>query len=91
MASFTITIPDGKVQAVIDAFAKQYNYQETIPDPNDPNKQIPNPVNKGQFAKNILLSFIKEVYIAAQVKDLEVTRQATIATAKANVDDVTVG
>ena len=91
MASFTITVPDGKVQAVIDAFAKQYNYQETIPHPNDPNEQIPNPVSKGQFAKNILLSFVKEVYIVAQVKDLEATRQATITTAKAAVDDVTVG
>ena len=90
MANFTIVIPDDKVAAVVQAFATQYGYQENIDDPANPGTQIPNPINKAAFAKNIIRSFVREVYIGAQVKEIEATRQATIDTASADLDTVTV-
>jgi len=88
MANITITIPDAKLNAIVEAFATQYNYQDQITE--DGMNYIPNPVSKAQFARNVINSFIKEVYVAAQVKELDATRVQTINTATAAVSDITV-
>ena len=87
MATFTITIPDDKVAAVIDAFASQYHYTTKIEDANG--AMIDNPTSKAQFAKNVVNSFIKQVYIGAQIKALDATKQTTIATAETYMNDIT--
>ena len=86
MATFTINIPNDKITALLDAFAMQYNYQEQIE--TETGEMVPNPVSKAQFAKNIVTSFIKEVYIAGQVKSLEEQRIAAINTAKTDIATV---
>lgn len=83
MTKITIDIPDNKVQGVIDAFALAYGYQGKIQDGNG--NEIDNPVTKAQFARNIINSFIKEVYVSAQVKGLDAQRQQTIVAASADV------
>jgi len=90
MASFTINIPDDKVAGLINAFAVQYKYQETIDNPETPGETIDNPVGKPAFAKNIIKSFIKEVYIAAQTKAIDETRQTIITDAATAISDVDV-
>ena len=88
-ADFLITIPDDKVQGVVDAFASRYNYQETITnpdyDPEDPESEptIPN-ISKTAFAKNCIKAFIRHIYISKQVDDVvedtksQATEQAII-------------
>jgi hypothetical protein len=88
MADITITIPNDKLDIVVDAFADQYNYQETIGD--EDGNQIPNPTSKNQFAKNIIKSFVKQVYVAKKVKELDATRQTTVDNAETDVSGVTV-
>ena len=88
MANITINIPDDKINAVVDAFATQYKYSPKVEDDN--NQMVDNPVSKAQFARNILKSFVKQVYIAAQVAEVEATKQAAIATATTEVDGVDV-
>ena len=62
MADITISIPTPLVSRVVDAFAGQYGYKTTIPNPQNPNApEIPNPVSKSQFATNVVKSFVKEV------------------------------
>lgn len=87
MANITITIPDDKLNNVIEAFATQYDYKEKIIDVNG--NEINNPVSKVQFAKNIVNSFIKEVFISAQVKNLNIQRQQIIQTANEDVSNIT--
>ena len=90
MATFTITIPDEKVSAVVDAFCVQYRRPETVQDEETDNS-IPNPISKTTFAKNILRSFVREVYVGAQVKTIEETRAQIIETATAETDAISVG
>lgn len=90
MVTITIEIPNDLITDMVDAFAIQYNYPESIPDPENPSKMILNPVNKLQFAKNAVKSFIKEIYTGAQLSNLETTRQQLIADAITTLDDVDV-
>lgn len=87
MAQFVITIPDDKVTAVVNAFAKQYSYQDMI---EQGGVQIPNPETKPKFAKRMILQFIKEVYIAAQTKTIDEQRPVVIVTATEEVQNIAV-
>lgn len=86
--TFTITIPDDKVSAVVNAFATQYRYQVNIDD--GEGGTIPNPVSKAQFAKNIIRSFVREVYVGAQIKAIEATRLQIIEDANTATDGISV-
>ena len=90
MATFTITIPDGIVQDVVEAFCVQYKRPELIADPENPGEEIPNPVSKVTFAKSVVRSFVREVYTAVQIKTIEATRLQIIETANTATDAVTV-
>ena len=89
MAQFTIVVPDDKVNGLVNAFAKQYSYQDKISDP-ETGELIDNPMSKASFAKNIIKQFVKEVYVAAQVKELEATRVATVQQANTDIAGVDV-
>lgn len=89
----TLTIPEDKKIAVIDAFALQYKYQDEVYQEGVDGEEgimIPNPVNKGQFAKNIIRTFIKEVYISAQVKPVQEQGKVIAEQANIDIDTVTV-
>jgi len=78
-----ITIPDSKKDAVIDAFASQYRYEDTV-------DGEPNPQTKGVFALDRVKEFIKNTYVAAQVEVDQVAKRATIEAAKTEMDALTV-
>lgn len=61
MANISITIPDDKVSELLDAFATEYGYQDTI-------GGQPNPQTKAQFAKSKLIEFMKSVYKSSKIK-----------------------
>ncbi len=62
--AFTVTINfanDALNAEMKDAFAAQYSYQATIPDPNDPTKTIANPESKAQFRDRKIKEYCKEI------------------------------
>jgi len=63
MTQITITIPDNITNRVINGFAKRYNYSPTL-DNGDPN-----PETKVQFAKRMLIAYIKQAVTEAEVQD----------------------
>lgn len=81
MATITISIPDAAVTRVTDAFTKQFAYQDTIPDPNNPGATIPNPETKAQFVQRMIRNYIKEVVASyeARVAGDTAAQQARVA------------
>lgn len=61
MANITIQIPDAQMQRVMDAFTKQFGYQDTIPDPDNLGQTKPNPETKQQFVQKQFRTYIKDV------------------------------
>lgn len=64
MASIILNISDLTFQRILDGFAGQHNYTETIPDTSPENivfgATVPNPESKEQFLKRKVLDFIAE-------------------------------
>jgi len=79
MATFTITLPDDKVEGLVEAFAVLGNYQENITDPQNPEATIPNPVGKPRFAKNSINLYLRQIWNAHKVKPLDDSREAVLA------------
>lgn len=71
MASINITIPDDKIDSVVDAMCEYFGYQTSIVD--DEGGAIPNPETKNQFAKKQLKQFIKKVYRKNEVRKARAT------------------
>lgn len=65
MANITFTLPDDKVDAVVDAFCAQQGYQEMIWE-ND--TQIPNPETKIKFTRRTLKQIMKTAYVNYQAE-----------------------
>ena len=59
MAQIVLNIPDALVDRVVAGMCGLHNYQETIPDPNNPEQMIPNPETKAEFVKRIIRKKIK--------------------------------
>lgn len=83
MASVTLTLPDAELTRILDGFAAQHKYQDTVPnpdyDPDDPAETdpptIPNPQNKAQFLKKKIIQFVKESVRAQETRS---TKEAAI-------------
>lgn len=75
MANITFTLPDDKVDAVVDAFCAQSGYQAMIWE-ND--VQVPNPETKIQFTRRTLKQLMKTAYVNHQA---ELAKAAAAATA----------
>jgi hypothetical protein len=81
MAQIAITIPDNKMQAVLDAFAVRFGYEAQIFNPafdqdlpEDPQTNpltIPNPENKAQFAKRMLITQIRKIYNQGKMREFD--------------------
>jgi len=77
----TLTINDDQKDRVITALSEQYGYKEKIED--DKGEIIDNPVSSGEFCRNIIKSFIKNVVIAYEAnRAAESARKAAIANAE---------
>lgn len=91
-----ITIPNDKKDEVTDAFASQYDYQEEVVNPDYDSSDeeslamIPNPETKERFLLVQIRDFIKNVYVANQVKTFNEGQNSVRTTAKADMDDVTI-
>lgn len=74
-----MNIPANVEKRVEDAFAKSYGYSDTIPDPNDPNKTVPNPQTKAQFLKQKIGDHIREVVKGHEANvDVEKVRKEAV-------------
>jgi hypothetical protein len=85
---FTITIPDDKLNFILDSFASVYNYSSTILDENG--DETSNPESKEVFAKKTILAFIKEVHESAKTKLVETTRNSLIEEANNDTINITI-
>lgn len=94
MATFTVTIPNGIVEDLVDAMALGTGWTETII--NDEGEEIPNPETKAQWAKRILRDWIKRHYRkykgdeAVDALDPDAARQDAIDQAVQDTADLTV-
>lgn len=86
MAQATFTFPAAYGANLVAALGWEFNYQATIPDPNNPGQTIPNPETAQQFAYRMVVQFTKD-----QIKkyNLYVAQQAQAA-ANAAVDQTAV-
>ena len=91
MATMTITIPNEYVTDVVDAFAVEYGYQDTVyTTVSGIQVPEPNPETKNAFAKRQIREHIKRVYVKQQVAAVEATIASTRNTAYATVSGVDV-
>jgi hypothetical protein len=88
-ASMTITVPDEVAPQVINAFATLYNYQATI-DTDENGDDIPNPESKAAFTRRMIREYVKNVYKAYKVAELEAQRQQVVSDAENDVSGVDV-
>jgi hypothetical protein len=73
MAVISITISDAELPRVINAVCSQYNYQATV-------NGSPNPETKAQFAKRMMIVWLKDNVKADEVRAaIEAARTAASA------------
>jgi len=85
---FAIVIPfkdKASHDALIAAFASQYGYQATLPDPANPGQTIPNPQSTKQFMMAKMTQYLKDIYRADAISTA--TKSAG-TTASSAVDSV---
>lgn len=87
--NITITIPDGKKDAIISAFAVVYGYETEVLD-GDGNL-IPNPQTKKDFALEQLRDFVRSVYKSQKVTEADDARITAQQEADMYTDDITIG
>ena len=66
MAQISITIPDDRLQRVLDGFASAMKYPDLVPGADG--MPIPNPETKQQFFRRMLLEYIRTVVRAEERK-----------------------
>ena len=63
----TINIKDEESNRIIDGVAYQYDYQDTVSDPEKEGEVIPNPETKEDFVKRMTIEWLKENVKAYEV------------------------
>ena len=76
MANFTITIPNNKVNDVVNAFCAKYGWTE--------NSSLP----KAQFAKKMIIDFIKNTYVEQESKSFDKKKKQLQKDASDHMADV---
>lgn len=76
MATVSITIPDGELNRITEAFAGYYGYQETVPDP--PGDPIPNPETKAQFLRARVIDYIRETVHVQELTTAVAAAESTV-------------
>lgn len=82
MTDITISIEEGSVQRALDGICGFHGYQDEISD--GEGDMIPNPENRGSFAKRMIIHQIKDwtiVYEKKQLaKEISITVQEDVST-----------
>jgi hypothetical protein len=68
MASISITIPDNKVNDVLDAFATTFGWRSSQLDG-----------TKAEFAKRMLMNYIREIVVAHKTEQASLTARQNAA------------
>ncbi len=59
MAQIVLTVNDAQLTRLAEAVARRQGYRETIQDPVDSAKTVPNPETKAQFIRRWLINMLK--------------------------------
>jgi hypothetical protein len=96
MATIQLTIPDDKLDLVIDTFCTAGNYQDEILDPdwNDPADGTPHPVitnpqSKAAFARAQLYKYIRARVVQQRAAELEEGTRQELATIRDDISVIT--
>lgn len=76
-AVIAYAVPVEVAGELTQAFASVFNYEETVVDPEDPTKSIPNPIDPVQFAKLKVLEYAKSI-IKTHRAQVEAAKQAKV-------------
>jgi len=71
-----------------DALCANHNYLEMIADPNNIGEEIPNPESKTDFAKRMLLAFLKRQVKIYRENEVKATLAAAVEQAEAEADGI---
>lgn len=88
MAQIILTVNDTQLARLADAVARRQGYRDTIQDPLDPTKTIPNPETKAQFVRRWLINMLKNEVVLDELQQR--TKQAqSDAAANTPIMDIT--
>jgi dsRNA-specific ribonuclease len=87
MAKLVLEYDDAFYGEVCESFAKKYHRAETIADPNDAAKAVPNPVTKEEFFRDQVEEYIMAIYESAQLDAVDTFREETLKKVRDKVKD----
>lgn len=77
-------LPDELVPRIVAATCAAYGYQAEVPDPDNPGRTIPNPVDPGAFTRQQAVNFYLQIVQGQEAAQAsETARQAKIDEIKA--------
>lgn len=88
MAQIIVTVNDAQLARLADAVARRQGYRETIQDPIDPTKTIPNPEMKAQFVRRWLITMLKNEVVLDELQQ-RIKQAQDDAVANAPIMDIT--
>lgn len=77
MATISFTIPDDKLQRIIDGYSKAHNYQEKVILEVD-GVGVPNPESRAAFVKRLVAEHIKRTVLGYEASQSETTLKTEI-------------
>lgn len=79
MPDITITIPSTKLDRVVNGICGHYGYQAEI-------NGEPNPESKVQFAKRMLVSYVKDCVMTYEIREANTASSESITTDVETID-----
>ena len=76
--SETLTLPEGTVDAILEAFADSYNWTADVVDPNDIELTIPNPMSQDDLVAIMGRKFIFDTTRASQKRSAAESAQTAV-------------
>ena len=88
MAQIVLTVNDAQLTRLGEAVARRQGYRETIQDPVDPTKTIPNPETKAQFIRRWVINMLKNEVVLDELQQ-RIKQAQDDAVANAPIMDIT--
>ncbi len=88
MAQIILTVNDVQLARLADAVARRQGYRDTIQDPLDATKTIPNPETKAQFVRRWLINMLRNEVVLDELQQ-RIKQAQDDAVANAPVMDIT--
>jgi len=88
MAQIALTVNDTQMARLAEAVARRQGYRETIQDPLDATKTIPNPETKAQFIRRWVINMLKNEVVLDELQQ-RIKQAQDDAVANAPVVDIT--